>query len=436
MSLDDDADDDLGAPRPPLPPDDRLWRHPSELRSLGPAGAPIVVEVPRPHSRAGAWSVVVAAGLTGAVLAAGLLALSGHLDRPIVEKPVVEKVAVTPIVSTPMLKGSDSGIAALVHRLEPSIVGLQISDGDGTTLGSGVVFRDDGMLLTSAHLIEGADRIGVRLSDGRRLSGTLVGSDALTDVAVVDIDARGLPVAVLGSAKDLEVGAATLAVGSQLGERKGTSVSTGVISALSRSVATTTGSSVHGLLQTDAPIDSSAAGGALVDGSGAVIGIVSALQDADEDSSDRFGFATPIDLAHRVAQQLIDEGHATHGWLGIEGTDLSADDAAALGLHGGARVSGVDHGGPADRAGLDDGDVVTEIDGQEVESMPGLAVEMRDYEPGEDVEVGYWRDGKHETTTVEVGSRPPTGTEPPDRPATTLPTTTSTTRPTTTTVAG
>jgi putative serine protease PepD len=428
MSLDDDADEDAGAPRPPLPPDDRLWRHPSELRSLGlPGGAPATVDVPRPQSRAGAWSVVVAAGLAGAVLAAGLLAVSGHLDQQTVERPVVEKVAVTPIVSTPMLKGgSDSGLTAVVHRLEPSIVGLQISSDDGTTLGSGVLFRDDGMVLTSAHLIEGADRIGVRLSDGRRLAGTLVGTDDLTDVAVVDIDAQGLTVAVLGSAKDLEVGASALAVGSKLGERKGTSVSTGVISALSRSVGTPTGGSVHGLLQTDAPIEPTAAGGALVDSSGAVIGIVSALQDADEDTSDRFGFATPIDLAHRVAQQLIAEGHATHGWLGIEGTDLSTDEAAALGVNGGARVSNVDHGGPADRAGLDDGDVVTDIDGQEVESMPGLATEMRDYEPGDDVEVGYWRDGKHDTTTVEVGARPPSTTEPPDRPATTLPTTSTT----------
>jgi putative serine protease PepD len=427
MSLDDDADEDAGASRPPLPPEDRLWRHPSELRSLGPSGAPVRVEVARPHTRAGAWSVVVAAGLTGAVLAAGMLALSGHLGQRVVEKPVVEKVAVTPIVSTPMLRdASDSSVAALVHRLEPAIVGLQVSGGDDSTLGSGVLFRDDGMVLTSAHLVEGAERIGVRLSDGRRLSGTLVGTDDLTDVAVVDIDASGLPVAVLGSAKDLEVGTATLAIGSRLGQKKGASVSTGVISALSRSIGTPTGSAVHGLLQTDAPIEPSAAGGALVDGRGAVIGIVSALQDADQEHGARFGFATPIDLAHRVALQLIEAGHATHGWLGIEGTDLSDDEAAALGLPGGARVSGVDHGSPADRAGLDDGDVVTEVDGREVESMPGLAVEMRDYQPGDDVEVGYWRDGKHQTTKVQVGSRPPSTTAPPDRPATTLPTTSTT----------
>lgn len=404
MSHDDDADDEAGALRPPLPPEDRLWRHPSELSLHGPAGAPVRPVLVHPVSRAGAWGTVVVAGLVGAVLMAGILSVSGQLERDVVERPVVEKVALSTLVPTPMLKGG-AGVAAVVRHLEPSIVRLQMSSPDGSTTGSGVIFRDDGMVLTSAHLVRGATRVGVRLSDGRRFTGRIVGLDPVTDVAVVDVDATGLDVAVLGSAKGLEVGATTFAIGSSTGDPGKTSVSTGVISALRRSIGLPDGDSLHGLLQTDAPIAPAASGGALVDTTGTVIGLVTAFS-RDDGDDDRFGFATPIDLAHRVALQLIATGHASHGWLGVEGEDLTPDEAASLGVPGGARVRGVSRGGPADQAGLGDDDVITDVDGHEVESMPGLAVEVRDHEPGDEVEVGYWRDGEHHTTEVEVGERP------------------------------
>jgi S1-C subfamily serine protease len=408
MSHDDDADDEAGALRPPLPPEDRLWRHPSELSLHGPAGAPVRPVLVHPVGRAGAWGTVVVAGLVGAVLMAGILSVSGQFGRDVVERPVVEKVALSTLVPTRMVQG-DPGVAAVVRRLEPAIVRLQLSGPERSTTGSGVVFRDDGMVLTSAHLVRDATTVGVRLADGRRFTGRVVGIDPLTDVAVVDVDATGLEVAVLGSAKDVEIGTTTLAIGSATGDQGRTSVSTGVISAVGRSVGMVGGDSLHGLLQTDAPIAPTASGGALVDATGSVIGIVTsvtAVADGATDEAERFGFATPIDRAHRVAMQLIATGHATHGWLGVEGEDLSPDEAASLGVAGGARLRGVRQGGPADKAGLDDDDVITDVDGHEVDSMPGLAVEVRDHEPGDEVEVGYWRDGKHETAEVEVGERP------------------------------
>jgi serine protease Do len=350
--------------------------------------------------------MVLAAGVAGAVLAAGLLALSGNITERIVDRPVVEKVAVTPIVSAPMIRGdSASGVAEIVRRLDPTVARLELSSPNGSTTGSGVVFRDDGMLLTSAHLVDEATKVGVRLSDGRRFAGRLVGIDLLTDVAVIDIDATDLSVAVLGSAKDLEVGALALAVGARQSAATGPAVTTGVISDLRHTLGTA-GGALHGLLQTDAPIAATTSGGPLVDTAGCVIGIVTAFDGDDADEATRFGFATPIDLAHRVALQIIDEGKARHGWLGIEGTDLSDDDAAAMGLDGGAKVREVDRGSPADRAGLDSDDVITEVDGQPVESMPGLAVEMREHEPGDEVTVGYWRDGTHRDAEVQVGERP------------------------------
>ena len=407
MSLDDDADDDGAAPRPPLPPDDRLWRHPSEIGLHGPGPSAVVVDAHRSAPRGSAWTVVIAAGVTGAVLAAGLLALGGHISERIVERPVVEKVAVTPIVSAPMLRGDGgSDVSAIVRRMEPAVVRLELSSPQGSTTGSGVVFRDDGMVLTSAHLVDGATKVGVRLSDGRRYVAEVVGADLLTDVAVLHIDARGLPVAVLGSSKALEVGAIAMSIGCRKDARSGPSVTTGVISDLSHSLGTARGTSLHGLLQTDAPVAETSSGGPLVDTSGAVIGIVTGFDGDDADEAERFGFATPIDLAHRVALQLIDRGRATHGWLGIEGTDLSTDDAAAMGVDGGAKVRQVDRGSPAQQAGLGSDDVITEVDGRPVESMPGLAVEMREHQPGDEVTVGYWRDGEHLEADVKVGERP------------------------------
>jgi S1-C subfamily serine protease len=406
MPWDDDDADDADVPRPPLPPDDRLWRHPSEMAQLGTGGTASFVEASRPSGgRSSGWSVVIAAGLTGAMLAASAMVISGHLGRRIVEKPVVEKVAVTPIVSAPMLRG-DTGVTAIVRRLKPAIVRLDLTTARGSSTGSGVVFRDDGMILTSAHLVSDASKVAVRLSDGRRLDGEIVGLDPTTDVAVVDVDATGLPVAVLGSVERLEVGAAALAVGCQPGDGAASpSVTTGVFSDLSHSLDTGKGW-LHGLLQTDAPVDSTTSGGALVDDGGAVVGIVTSWSDSSSDDAGRLGFATPIDLAHRVALQLIDRGQAMHPWIGVQGTDLPGDESQVLGVHGGAKVQGVEQGSPAAKAGLDSDDVITEVDGQEVESMPGLAVEVRRHDPGDQVTVGYWRDGGHHEARVTVGERP------------------------------
>ena len=400
MSTDDDADDDVGGLRPPLPPDDRLWRHPSEVRLHG-AGGPTPV-APHAPGRGTPWAIVLVAGLAGAVLASGIIAVTGRMSPDVVERHVIEKVAVSPVVSSPMSQ-SDQGVEAVARRLSPAIVRIDLERDDEVVTGSGVLFRDDGMLLTSAHVVDGADAMQVQLADGRRFEGRLVGVDLLTDVAVVDVDATDLPVAVLGSSEGLEVGAPAVAIGSPLGLEGGPSVTTGVISAVGRTIDPGDGEPLHGMLQTDAPIAPGSSGGALVDTAGSVVGIVTAVA---AEPAGRFGFATPIELARRVAQQLIEDGRATHGWLGLQGTDLDPDEAAAMGLGGGAVVRGVAEDGPADEAGLTNDDVVTDVDGEEVVSMPDLVVEMREHEPGDEVEVGYWRDGRHEETTVVVGERP------------------------------
>jgi S1-C subfamily serine protease len=194
-----------------------------------------------------------------------------------------------------------------------------------------------------------------------------------------------------------------VAIGSPLGLKGGPSVTTGVISAVGRSISTADGAPLHGMLQTDAPIAPGSSGGALVDTAGSVVGIVTSVA---ADVGGRFGFATPIDLAHRVAVQIIEHGKAALGWLGVEGSDLTAEQAASMGVAGGARVRGIASHSPAAAAGLAPDDVITEVDGEPVSSMPGLVVETRAHEPGEHVKVEYWRKGKRADATVTLGEHP------------------------------
>lgn len=402
MAPDDDGDEDVAPAGPPLPPDDRLWRHPSELRDHGTGATTLTSRPEVGPGRTTAWSQVLLAGLTGALLATAVIAATGSFSPGVVERAVVEKVAVTPVVSSPMLQGRRD-VVAVTHRLSPSIVRLDVVRDEGTATGSGVIFRDDGMLLTSAHVVAGTASLSAVLTDGRRVRGELVGLDHLTDVAVVDLDGDGFPVAVLGTAEGLEAGATAIAIGSPLGLEGGPSVTTGVVSALGRRVEVPDGESLHGMIQTDAPIAPGSSGGALVDTNGSVVGITTALA---AEPSGRFGFATPIDLARRVAHQLIGTGRMVHGWLGVEGSNLSPDRANDLGLVGGAVVRAVWPGSPADAAGLAEGDVIVGVGDRPVISISSLVVQLRAHSPGDAVRLTYHHGGRAADTTVTLAERP------------------------------
>jgi S1-C subfamily serine protease len=404
MGPDDDADDDVPGFAAPLPPDDRLWRHPSELKAYGPGpGAPVPVSIAAPRTP-NTRTVALVAGLVGAVLSAGVISLAGVISPRRVDRDVIQRVAVTPVVSSPMVRG-DRGVVTVTKQLGPALVRLDVrgSDGGHESSGSGVLFRDDGLVLTSAHVVRDAGSISVVLSDGRHFSGRLIGVDGPTDVAVVDIDGNDLPVAVLGTARGLEVGTPAVALGSPRIKAGQASVASGVISALGSSVRAITAEVLHGMIQTDAPVAAGCSGGALVDATGAVIGITSG---AAGGSDKGVAFATPIDVAHKVALQLVEHGRAIRGWLGVEGTDLPADWAERTGLSGGAFVRDVLAGSPADKAGLASSDVITEVDGHPVQSMPGLVVELRDHEPGDQVDLTYWRDGTPSHKWVQLDEQP------------------------------
>lgn len=401
VAPDDAGDEDLAAGGPPLPPDDRLWRHPSELGLDGRTPA-IAKDVGRAPRRPTLWMVAAVASLAGATLSTGVIAATRSLDRRVVERSVVEKVALTPVVSSPMMPG-ELGVAAVTERLVPAVVRIETTRPEGAASGSGVIFRDDGLVLASAHVVDNARTIHVDLADGRRVRAALVGVDSLTGIALIDIDGDGFPVAVLGSAKAIKIGAPAVAIGSPPRSDEGAAVITGVISALDRRVAGPEAKQLHGMIQIDASTDAGSSGGALVDEQGAVIGILSSVADA---AGDRYGYATPIDLARRVAEQLLKEGKVTHCWLGVEGRDLSAEDADELRLAAGAVVERVAVGSPAEDAGLTSSDIITEIDGVAIRSISHLVLELRSHTPGDRVVLGFWRDGRHVEIPITLVARP------------------------------
>jgi putative serine protease PepD len=397
MSMDDDADDDGTGIPPPLPPDDRLWRHPSELTAWGPGTTPVPPVSPvAPAERGATWPIAGVAALVGAALCGGVLVATGALS-PEPADPIVEKVAVTPIVSTPNLE-EDDGVTALAERLAPAVVHLVVTSSNGTTPASGVIVRDDGLVFTSAHEVADASSISVVLADGRQLEGELVGADLPTDVAVVAIDAEGLTVAVLGSSAEVAVGSPAMALGWATEGGDQPSVTTGVVSSVAHRL-DAEGESLHGLIQTDAPIEAAWSGGPLVDASGAVIGITTDLGGGRAG----FGFATPIDLVRQVARELLESGTVARGWLGIEGADLSMAEAERMGVRGGTMIQTVMSGSPAARGGLLPDDVITELGGHAVGSSSGLVLALRHHRPGEEVVIAYWRDGQpHEVTLTLV----------------------------------
>ncbi len=347
-------------------------------------------------------------GLVGSVLTFGLIAATGALDRSENRSGTVREL-VTPVVPAGEA-GSTERVVQIAEETSPAIARIEVSGERGGS-GSGVVFRDDGYLLTNAHVVDGARSIDVVLADGSQHEGELIGSDPLTDVAVVKIDRDApFPVATLGSATGVRVGQATVAIGSPLGLIGGSSVTTGVVSALGRRVPTANGPPLLDMIQTDAAIAPGSSGGALLDGAGAVIGITTAIA-VSEAGAEGLGFATPIDIARSVADDLITSGRAVHVWLGIEGRDLDVASAQEAGVPGGAVVVDVVDDGPAASAGLRAADVIVAVGEREVRSMSALVIALRERTPGDRVDLAVLRAGKRETVNVELGIRPLEGVD-------------------------
>lgn len=376
MPLDFDGDDDAPAFGAPLPPEDRLWRHPSELSSRITDASSA-----RP---ARLWGVAVVSGLLAAGLTVGLVAVTSGLGASPKDPAVVGQVA-QPVNSLTSYR-SDRGVLDAAQAASPGVVRLQVSTASASVVGSGVTYRSDGYMLTSAYLLDGAVSIRVLLADGTQLDGAVVGRDTLTDVGVVHVARSGLPVVTLGSSDALQVGEQAIAV-SAADTGSTASVTVGVISGRSQRVMSAAGVMLHDMVETDAPLSGQASGGALTNSRGAVIGLIA----ADSNRSDGLGWATPIELAVPVAEEIVATGRASHAWLGVEGDDVSPSLAERLGISGGALVSSVAAGSPAAAAGLQAGDVITQLDGKSIDSMSALVIGLRGRRPGDPVAITYLR---------------------------------------------
>jgi S1-C subfamily serine protease len=295
---------------------------------------------------------------------------------------VVEQQAVTQAFAVQSVSGGID-VPAIAEATTPAIVRVEvIVGGQAIGSGSGVIFRDDGHLMTNAHVVENATSVRIVLANGEIHDGEVVGADTITDIAVIRIVGvdEPFPVAVLGSTGQLRSGAPAIAIGSPLRLQGGPTVTLGVVSATHRRLQASNGSWLYDLVQTDAPISPGSSGGALLDSTGAVIGITTAIA-VSEVGAEGLGFATPIEVAHAVATDLIVHGEARHGMLGVRGEDAAPSELGD-GYEDGVAVRDIDAGGPAAAAGLEIDDVIVAIDGQPVASMAELVVTARLLEPG------------------------------------------------------
>ena len=263
-------------------------------------------------------------------------------------------------------------------------------------MGSGFIISSDGLVLTNAHVVREAKDVTVKLSDRREFTAKVIGLDTSTDIAVLRIDAKGLPVVRLGDPKELEVGDPVLAIGAPYGLEQ--TATQGIVSAKGRSLP---GDAVVPFIQTDAAVNPGNSGGPLFDGSGSVVGINAQIY-SRSGGFQGLSFAIPIDVALKVKEQIVATGKARHGRLGVAVQDLNQSLADSFGLKevGGALISSVAPGSAAAEAGLKSGDVITEVNGEpivrsgELSSMIGLAA------PGEKIKLKVWRD--HTPRDVEA----------------------------------
>ena len=379
------------------------WPPPSS--SATPPPPPPSPDTPRPGppERRGPRQTLVTALVAAVVSALVTAGVAVPLTRATLASdtgpPVTEPA--TPAATTPA--GTDpTSVSEVAANTSPSVGFVQVANGGQGGSGSAVIVDPEGYLLTNAHVVDGADRIEVTLPDGNRHDATLVGSDPTSDVAVLQIDATGLP--AVDIADDAEVGQTVIAIGSPFGLEG--SVTSGIVSGIDRTLSSGQGqAALLGMIQTDAAINPGNSGGALVDTEGRLVGINTAIFSASGTSSG-VGFAIPAATAMATAEQLIDTGTVTYAQLGISGGDLTPAIAAAYGLdvEDGALVAGVLPGTGAADAGLAEGDVVVALDGESVRSMSQLSALVRSRAPGDEVMLTVDRAGDERDVQVTLTS--------------------------------
>ncbi len=347
----------------------------------------------RKSSKGNAILIAVLAGSIGGAL--GVNASGGDLFN-----------RVQLVSSTSTIQRAPDSVAGIAQRVLPSVVSISTRSIDGAGTGSGFVIDSNGYILTNNHVISDAAQSGgsiqVSLNDGTFYSAKVIGRDASYDLAVLKIGASGLKALQFGDSDAVAVGDSVIAIGSPLG-LSGT-VTTGIISAKNRAVTageSNTESAFINALQTDAAINPGNSGGPLVDATGAVIGVNSAIASLGTTSqigSIGLGFAIPINQARKTADQLIKNGVATYPVIGVLLNMNFTENGAQVSTNG----RGILSGGPAAKAGLRGGDVIISIDGKEIYSPEELIVSIRAKNVGDRVTLGFLRDGVKKTVTLTL----------------------------------
>ncbi|MFN2614685.1 MAG: S1C family serine protease [Actinomycetota bacterium] len=374
-----------------------LEREPAEATYAWDDGISSIAEPPPAEPAARARPVGAKLVAVALVAAIGGGIVGGVVARASGSAPAVERVTAP---ASAISDRSPTGVAAVAKSVLPSIVRIDVTGastpfgGSSEATGSGVIFTRDGYILTNNHVTEGATSLHVTLSTGQKLAARLVGTASpADDIAVIKVDRTGLPAATFGSTSSLSVGDVAVAIGSPFG-LQGT-VTAGVISALHRNI-NLGGESLSDAIQTDAPINPGNSGGALADGSGNVVGINTAILGGGSGNVG-VGFAIPIDIARRDAEQIIKTGHAQRPLLGITGESSPNGD--------GALIQEAVAGGPAAKAGIRAGDLITAVDAHAVTSMDDLVAVLGTYQPGDTVTITYIRDGGKRTSRATLATR-------------------------------
>ena len=347
---------------------------------------------------------VIAAGVTAAALAAGAVGGIGVWEA--VGDDSSPAVAASATART-VASGDTLSVAEIYRRAGGAVVEVRAassggsgfpSDQGGQATGSGFVIDDEGHVVTNQHVVDGADQVEVVNAEGEEFDAEVVGADPSTDIALLDVeDGADLPVLPLGSTESLSVGDPVVAIGSPFG-LQGT-VTSGIVSGLDREIQAPDGFAIDGAIQTDAALNSGNSGGPLLDAQGRVVGVNSQIE-SRTGGNIGIGYAVPIDTAKTVVEQLIEDGTAAHGYLGVQLSEPAGQD--------GVPVAEVVDGGPADDAGLRAGDRILRAGGEEVDSVADVRSAVSERSPGDELELEVQRDGGTKTMTVELGERPAT----------------------------
>ena len=319
---------------------------------------------------------------------------------------LTKTVTATAQVTTPVMTLADftSVIAAvrpLVVAITTEVSGYSVFGAyTEEEAGSGWIIDSNGLVVTNNHVVEGASSVTVTLEDGRTFAAQAVYSDAFSDLAVIKIDAQNLPAAKLGDSSSLRMGDWVVAIGNSLG--MGISATKGIVSATGVSVTESAGNTLYNLIQTDAAINAGNSGGPLVNLAGEVVGINSVkISDVGVEG---MGYAISIEEASPILQQLITEGHISRPDLGanLYTVDQAIASRYNLAVSQGALITQITSNGPADKAGLKAGDVITAIDGTAVTTADGLQLLLQSYKVGQQVQVTYYRGSNKQTVSVTL----------------------------------